>query len=349
MADRPVRIGLLGAGAVAQTAHLPAFRRLRKAELFAICDVEQGKLRALRERTGVAHATTSIDELLSIDELDAIDICLPSHQHAAAAVRCLEAGKHVLCEKPLGLTAKEVEDVLAARDRSGKHVLVGMNNRYRDDSILLRRFIQDGQLGEVFRARAGWLKRRTKVKPGAWQYAPAKSGGGVVMDLGIQLLDLVLWLCAYPSPERVSASFYYHTPEIEVEDSAMIVLTCAGGLAITVDVSWHFLVEETEYDHFVDLFGTAGSGLLNPLRIFQRSYGTLVNVTPQVQRRIGNIYMESYERELAFFAAVVSGKEKPPPLTEQRTLARTLDAVRLSAREGREVPVGEADAPAPGA
>jgi len=98
-----------------------------------------------------------------------------------------------------------------------------------------------------------------------------------------------------------------------------------------------------------NLFGTAGSGLLNPLRIFQRSYGTLVNVTPQVQRRIGNIYMESYERELAFFAAVVSGKEKPPPLTEQRTLARTLDAVRLSAREGREVPVGEADAPAPGA
>ena len=347
--ERPVRIGLLGAGAVAQTAHLPAYRRLRNAELVAICDNEQGKLRALRERTGVVHATTSLDELLSIAELDAVDICLPSNQHAAAAVRCLEAGKHVLCEKPLGLTAREVEDVLAARDRSGKHVLVGMNNRYRDDSILLRRFIQDGQLGEVFRARAGWLKRRTKVKPGAWQYSQAMSGGGVVMDLGIQLLDLVLWLCAYPSPERVSASFYYHTPEIEVEDSAMIVLTCAGGLSITLDVSWHFLVEETEYDHFVDLFGTAGSGLLNPLRIFQRSYGTLVNVTPQVQRRIGNIYMESYERELAFFAAVVAGSKTPPPLAEQRTLARTLDAVRLSALEGREVRVGEAEAPPPGA
>ena len=185
--DRPVRIGLLGAGAVAQTAHLPAFRRLRNAELVAICDSEGGKLRALRERTGVVHATTSLDEMLALDELDAVDICLPSNQHAAAAVRCLEAGKHVLCEKPLGLTAREVEDVLAARDRSGKHVLVGMNNRYRDDSILLRRFIQDGQLGEVFRARAGWLKRRTKVKPGAWQYAAAMSGGGVVMDLGIQL------------------------------------------------------------------------------------------------------------------------------------------------------------------
>src|SRR5687768_18580263 len=151
--DRPVRIGLLGAGAVAQTAHLPAFRRLRKAELFAICDTEHGKLRALRERTGVVHATTSLDELLSFDELDAIDICLPSHQHATAVVRCLEAGKHVLCEKPLGLTAREVEDVLAARDRSGKHVLVGMNNRYRDDSILLRRS-EERRVGKE--CRSGW-------------------------------------------------------------------------------------------------------------------------------------------------------------------------------------------------
>ncbi|CAN5755887.1 hypothetical protein BH20GEM1_BH20GEM1_06410 [soil metagenome] len=215
MTDRPVRIGLLGAGAVAQTAHLPAYRRLlRKADLIAICDNEPGKLRALRERTGVVHATTSLDELLAIDELEAVDICLPSHEHADAVIRSLEAGKHVLCEKPLGLNAREVEDVLAVQETSGRHLVVGMNNRYRDDSILLRSFIQDGALGEVFRARAGWLKRRARVKAGAWQYEPSMSGGGVVMDLGIQMLDLVLWLCAYPEPERVSAAFYHHMPEI---------------------------------------------------------------------------------------------------------------------------------------
>jgi predicted dehydrogenase len=348
--DRPVRIGLLGVGAVAQTAHLPAYRRLlRKAELIAICDNEPGKLRALRERTGVVHATSSLDDLLAIDELEAVDICLPSHEHARAAIRCLEAGKHVLCEKPLGLTAREVEDVLAAQERSGKHLVVGMNNRYRDDSILLRSFLQDGALGDVFRARAGWLKRRAQIKTGAWQYERSMSGGGVVMDLGIQLLDLVLWLCAYPEPERVSASFYYHMPEIDVEDTAVIALTCAGGLSITLDVSWHFLVEREEYDHFLNLYGTAGSGLLNPLRVFQRMHGNLVNVTPQSQRRIGNIYMESYERELAFFTGVVAGREKPPPLSEQRTLARTLDAVRHAAGEGREVRLDEDSEPLPSA
>jgi predicted dehydrogenase len=345
--DRTIRIGLVGAGAVAQTAHLPAYRRLRNGTLVAICDAESGKLRALRERTGVAHAVTSLDELLTLDELDAVDICLPSHQHADAVIRCLEAGKHVLCEKPLGLNATEVEAVLAAQEKSGRHLVVGMNNRYRDDSILLRRFIQDGALGEVFHARAGWLKRRDRVKPGAWQYVRAMSGGGVVMDLGIQMLDLALWLCGYPAPERASASFYYHMPHVDVEDSAVISLTCAGGLSISLDVSWHYLVENEEYDHFLDLYGTSGSGLLNPLRVFQHLYGNLVNVTPESRRRIGNIYMESYERELAFFAAVAAGREKPPPLSEQRTLARTLDAVRFAAAEGREVRLDEIPASGP--
>jgi predicted dehydrogenase len=275
--------------------------------------------------------------MLLLEELDAIDVCLPSHEHAAAVIRCLEAGKHVLCEKPLGLTSREVDDVLAAHEKSGRHLVVGMNNRYRDDSILLRNFIQDGALGDVFHARAGWLKRRERIKPGAWQYDRSKSGGGVVMDLGIQLLDLVLWLCGYPRPERVTASFYYHTPVVDVEDTAVIALTCAGGLSISLDVSWHFHVDKQEYDHFVELYGTSGSGLLNPLRVFQHLYDNLVNVTPQAQRRIGNIYMESYERELAFFTGVVAGREKPPSLLEQRVLARTLDAVRTSADEGREV------------
>ncbi|HUF88782.1 MAG TPA: Gfo/Idh/MocA family oxidoreductase [Gemmatimonadota bacterium] len=349
MPDRPVRVGLLGAGAVAQTAHLPVYRRFRKAELIAICDNEPAKLRALRERTGVPHATTSLDEFLAIEEIEAVDVCLPSHQHRDAVIRCLEAGKHVLCEKPLGLTAAEVDDILAAREKSGRHLVVGMNNRYRDDSILLRRFIQDGALGDVFHARAGWLKRRERVKPGAWQHDRAKSGGGVIMDLGIQLLDLVLWLSGYPQPERVSATFHYHLPDIDVEDTAVISLTCAGGISIALDVSWHFLVDHEDYDHFLELYGTAGSGLLNPLRVFQHMHGNLVNVTPQAQRRIGNIYMESYERELAFFAGVVAGSEKAPPLAEQRTLARILDAVRRSADEGREVRLDEGPEPAGGA
>lgn len=334
-----VRIGLVGTGAVAQVAHLPAYRHLRNAELIAICDSDATKLRALHERTAVRHAVSSLDDLLAIDEIDAVDICLPSQLHFEAVHQCLAAGKHVLCEKPLALTAGEVGQIIDAQKNSGRVVLVGMNNRYRDDSILLKKFIEDGALGDVFYARADWLKRRAIVRPDSWHYHGGPSGGGVIMDLGIQLLDLLLWLCDYPTPERVTASYYHNLAEVEVEDTAVIRLNCAGGLAMTIEVSWSVLMDEEK--HSVHLFGSEGSGSLNPIQVYQRMHGKPVNVTPQAQRRMGNIFVESYQREIAFFAEVVAGREAAPDLDEQLTLARTIAAVERSAMDGREIVITE--------
>ena len=334
---KPVRVGLLGAGAVAQVAHLPAYRRLRNARLVAICETEAPKRRALRERTGVDHAVESIEELLEIEEVEAVDICLPSHLHREAAVRCLEAGKHVLCEKPLALDPREVTDIVAAAERSGRSLLVGMNNRYRDDAILLKDFIEDGALGDVLYAQGSWFKPRDRVRRDQWHYRMETSGGGVFMDLGIQILDLALWMCDYPEPERVTTTFYRQTPEIEVEDSAVVTVSCAGGLTIALEASWQFIRDS---EHIaLGLFGSAGSGFLSPLRILQRLHGKLVHTTPQGQRRPGNLYMESYEREIAFFAEVAAGREEAPPLSEQIALSRTVAAIRRSAEEGREIPL----------
>jgi predicted dehydrogenase len=343
----PVRVGLLGCGAVAQVAHLPAYRRLRNVDLVALCDAEAPKLRALRERTDVRHAVRTLDELLAIDDLDAIDICLPTHLHRDTVLKCLAAGKHVLCEKPLALTPGDVSEIIAVQQATGCAVVVGMNNRYRDDSILLKRFIEEGSLGQIFFARATWLRRRERVRPSEWQYQRAMSGGGVFMDLGIQLLDLSLWLAGYPEPERATATYYHHTPEIEVEDSAIVMLGCVDGLTTTIDVSWRFLMEPEEQSLVV--FGTDGSGILTSvggggaqpqLRIYRREHGSLVNVTPQAKRPRGHPYMESYEREIAFFGEVVAGREEMPPLEEQLSLARAVEAIERAARKGREASVG---------
>lgn len=341
--SRPVRTALLGAGAIAQVAHLPAYRRLHNIELVAICDVRETKLRALKERTGVAHAVRTLDEVLAIDEVEAVDVCLPTHLHRGAVVRCLEAGRHVLCEKPLAMSVTEVEGIRDAQKSAGKTLLVGMNHRYRDDSIELKRLVEEGALGDVFYGRAGWLRRHERIRPDSWHYRRAQSGGGVVMDLGIHLLDLLLWLADHPSPERVSATFFHHRPEIEVEDTASITLRCATGFTATVAVSWSFSMESD--DQFLDLHGTEGSGLLEPLRVYRREVGGVVEVTPRVAVRSPNrhAYMESYEREIAFFAEVVAGREKAPPLEEQLVLARVLDATRRSASEGREVEVASGD------
>ena len=346
--DETVGVGLLGGGAVAQVAHLPAYRRLRTARLVAICEHEAPKRRALRERVRVEHAVATLDELLAIDEVEAVDVCLPSDLHRDAVLRCLEAGKHVLCEKPLGLDAEQVADVIAAQERSGKVVLVGMNNRYRDDSILLKEAVEEGTLGEVYYARARWHKRREAVRPEIWHYQMGRAGGGVVMDLGLPMLDLALWLCEYPAPERVGASFYHHMG-VDVEDTAVALVRCAGGLTISVETSWNEVWDRRqtvlgERDHFFTLVGTEGSGLLDPIRVYQRMHGSLVNVTPAAQRRGRNLYMESYEREIAFFVQVVRNREEAPPLFEQLALAQLIDATRRSAEEEREVEVAPAGA-----
>jgi len=340
---RPLRAALLGAGAIAQVAHLPAYRRLHNVELVAICDARETKLRALKERTGVATAVRTLDELLAIDEVEAVDVCLPTHLHRGAVERCLEAGRHVLCEKPLAMSAAEVEEIREVHERADRTLLVGMNHRYREDSIELKRLVEEGALGEVFHARAGWLRRHERIRPDSWHYRRAKSGGGVVMDLGIHLLDLLLWFGDHPSPERVSATFFQHRPEIDVEDTASITLRCGTGFTATVAVSWNFPMESE--NQFLDLHGTEGWARLEPLRVYRREGGGVVEVTPRLAARSPSrhAYMESYEREIAFFAEIVAGREKAPPLEEQLVLARVLDATRRSAREGREVEVASGD------
>ncbi|MDX1622447.1 MAG: Gfo/Idh/MocA family oxidoreductase [Gemmatimonadota bacterium] len=338
--EGPVRVGLLGAGSVAQVAHLQAYRRLRSVELVALCDEDPTKRRALRERGDAERVVETIDDLLEIESIDAVDVCLPSHLHHRSVLQCLEAGRHVLCEKPLALDPAGVEEIVRAAREADRAVLVGMNNRYRDDSIQLKELLEDEALGELYHVRAGWLQRRERIRPDHWQYQKEKSGGGVTMDLGIHLLDLALWLTDYPGVERVSACFHRHMPEIEVEDTAIAQIRCRGGLSIALEASWHYLLQSDR--HYFEVHGTEGSGLLNPLRVHRRMHGGLVDATPQGQRPTGNLYMESYEREIAFFAEVVAGREEAPPLEEQLVLARALSALERSAETGREVSLDEA-------
>lgn len=333
----PIRVGLVGAGAVAQVAHLPAYRHQRNVDLVAICDNDRAKLRALVERTGVAHAVGSLDELLAIEEIDAVDICLPNDLHRDAVIQALESGRHVLCEKPLALTPQDVQAIIAAQRASGKQVLVGMNHRYRGDSILLKRFVEDGALGEIVYARTSWLRRSDPFKKGAWYYQRDRAGGGVLMDLGVQLLDLVLWFCEYPRPLSVVAHFVGGAGDDDVEESAVAMLACEGGTTITIETSWRFLLEADR--HHLNLFGTEGTGLLNPIRVYQQMHGNLVNVTPQEQPSLGNIYIESYEREIGFFGEVAAGRSPAPPLDEQLTLACAIEAIQRSAALGGEVAV----------
>src|SRR5438309_2874412 len=175
-----VRIGVIGAGAIAQLAHLPVVSKMRGAELAAICDNDRPKARALADRFGIRDAFTDIEDLLELDDLDAVVVATPNHLHEPHVLSALAAKVHVLCERPLALSARGIERILAAAQRVDRTVTVGNNLRYRTDVQTLSRFIQGGELGRITGMRAGAYHFKRPAE--GWRFRRPESGGGAFLE-----------------------------------------------------------------------------------------------------------------------------------------------------------------------
>lgn len=329
----PVRVAVLGTGAIAQIVHLPILSRMRGVEVAAVVDTDRSKARTIAGRFGITSVPHTQEEALRDESIDAVVICTPSHLHEEHVVQALEAGKYVLCEKPLALTPEGVERILR-QDGADRRLLVAMNQRFRPDAAALRSFVAGRELGDVFYLKAGWLNRRMGRSRRTWRYRKASAGGGALMDLGIQMLDLALWLVDYPEPERVSAHTY-REPGVEVEDAAALMLRLPGDRLISVEVTSNLLAERDR--QFLHLMGSAGSGSLAPLKVFKDMEAGLVEVTPPLAPGRENLFTASYRQELQHFVETVRGDRESTAPTEHVTLMRVLTGAYRSAEEGREV------------
>jgi len=307
-AGAPIRVGVAGAGHIAQVAHLPAYARLPGIVVGAICDVDVPKARRVAERYGIRRVVSSFEELVALDELDAVDVCLPNHLHAPATVAALESGRHVLCEKPFGRTGAEARSMVEAAEASGKVLLAGFNNRFREDAQVLRRFVAGGALGRVFYSKTGWLMNAASWEQGEWREQRHRAGGGVLLDLGVPMLDLVLWLLDFPEVVSVSAEANPRPQGDTVESTAVGLFRLADGGSISLEVGWGLLMERDLA--YANLFGDAGAALLHPLRIHKEMHGSLVNVTPTLLQP-QNAYKRSYEFEIQHFAGCIRGEADP--------------------------------------
>jgi predicted dehydrogenase len=330
-----IRVGVLGVGAIAQVVHLPILSQLSGVKLAAIGDADHAKAEAIAARFGVERVYRRDEDLLGADELDAIVICTPSHLHAPQAIAGLEAGKHVLLEKPIALNVAESRRVLAAAEKAGKTLLVAMNNRYRPDTQALKPFVSGGELGEVFLARGAWLNRKVRVVRPTWRHRLETAGGGAIMDIGVQVIDLCLWILDFPAVHSV----FCHTHQgegMEVEDSAALVIRLDNGAAITLSISWSLVAErDRQYTRFL---GTRGSAAIAPLAVYKEVEHGLLDVTPNVAPGRENVYTASYRQELGHFIAAARGETSPPVPHEQLAVMRVVELAYQSARERREVP-----------
>lgn len=257
MKDGKLQIGIVGCGGIANNKHMPALSKLNTlCEMAAFCDIIPERARKAAEEYGIpgAKVYTDYNEMYQDQELDVIHVLTPNVAHCQAVVAAFEAGKHVMCEKPMAHNTEDARKMLDAWKKSGKKFTIGYQNRFRPEIQNLKRACENGDLGSIYYGEANAIRRRAVP---TWGVFPNKAlqGGGPLIDIGTHALDLTLWLMDNYKPVSVSGQVFYklgNLPEAvegnlfgpwdpetyEVEDSAMGFIRMEDGAVINLRASW---------------------------------------------------------------------------------------------------------------
>lgn len=291
-----LKIGIIGCGSIANGKHMPALERLSSIRMTAFCDIVKEKAIEAAKKYGTPDAKVFTDykQLLEDKSIDVVHVCTPNKSHADVTVDSLEAGKHVMCEKPMAKTAADARRMLEAANQTGKKLTIGYQNRFRQDSIYLNKLCRANELGEIYYAKAHAIRRRAVPTWGVF-LNEEEQGGGPLIDIGTHALDITLWMMNNYKPKTVLGSVYYKLgkrkdsanawgswdPEkFSVEDSAFGFITMENGATIMLESSWalnNLQVGEAK----TTLCGTeGGADMWDGLRINGEKYGKLYITKP---------------------------------------------------------------------
>ena len=356
----PLRVGVCGSGIT--ILHIAGYQKIPGVEVIAIAGPDVERCRAVATQYGIPQVFVDYRDMLTLG-LDAVSIGVPNKLHAQMAIDTLAAGCHVLCEKPLAINAADAERMVAAARGSDKILMVAFSRRFIPNAIVLKRLIDEGALGPIFYARAGWTRRAGIPGLGGWFTTRALAGGGPLIDLGVHMLDLALYMMGYPRPVSVNGATYaefgprgkgamaYGTRPadpaqaiFDVEDFATGFIRFENGATLVLEASWAGY-QPLGDDIYLQLYGrTGGARLAMPnfrevhsLRLTTEMGGTLVDVVPAVPQEKG---INEYDREIAAFVQSIRTGVPPPATAEQGlTVMRIIDALYRSAATGQEVRV----------
>jgi predicted dehydrogenase len=320
-----------------------------QARLVAVADVDLGRAQAAAAEWGIEHAFADYREMLALKEVDAVSVCTFNQAHAAPTVAALDAGKHVLVEKPMATTTQQAWSMVEASRRSGKLLMVEMKWRFMPQVLAARQAIQRGELGRIYYAEAiGWQHRGI---PGGTFIQQATAGGGALMDNGVYTLDAILYMLGHPKPLTVSGTAdntFGHCPDggwdpekFSVEDFGTAYVRLEGGITLFFAHSWAIDFDEQWQ---LRIAGQRGAVEIRPfgpgptLRLFQGGYKDLKDVTPpEAEWPAGSLEVEY---AVARFVEAIA-QNKPSPIPGDTFLYTNVifDGLYASSREGREVAV----------
>ncbi|MEN9938287.1 MAG: hypothetical protein RLZZ387_4866 [Chloroflexota bacterium] len=353
----PVRFGIIGAGAIATRGHIPSLQRIPGVEIVAICDTNLERAQQAAAEFRIPNAYADFRQVAQHPDVDAVTIGVPNVFHAPAALTALEAGKHVMCEKPLAVSVAEGEAMVATAWRAGRVLAVNMSSRPRPEFLAIHAAVQEGRLGKVSYALARMIRRSGIPGFGSWFTRRDLAGGGATMDIGVHMLDAVLWMLGFPRVTAVRGEIQaIHGPHerglgswgadrvpggtFDVDDLASIHLRLADGGLVTVEVAWaihgrnelrvQLAGDLGGADFFPDLYGKE-----TPLRFFRTEGDTPVEITPTLPEvEWGVTWGHGFVR----FVEAIRGTGAPLATGEEGlAVLKLLDAAYRSAAEGREV------------
>ena len=347
-----VKLGIIGCGGIANGKHMPAMKKIKEVEMTAFCDIIPERAEAAVEKYGCGTAITDYHIALNDPEIEAVSVCTPNNMHPTISIDAMRAGKDVLCEKPAARTYAEALEMQKVQHETGRILNIGVVNRFNDSVNLIKKFIDDGKLGEVFHVYVSFRAHRSIPGLGGAFTTKAIAGGGALIDWGVHYLDIVMYCCGDPKPVTVTGEAFCklgrdmknyayksmwaeNTKNVDgtydVDDSVTALIRTEGPV-ITVNGAWAQNIGQSET--YIDFMGDkAGIRLQygSDFTVYTAEHGALIEYKPEFKMR------DHFQNEIdAFVDCVKTRKKLPSHIDTVIITARMMQAIYDSSAAHQE-------------
>uniref|UniRef100_A0A7C1JU47 Gfo/Idh/MocA family oxidoreductase n=1 Tax=Caldilinea aerophila TaxID=133453 RepID=A0A7C1JU47_9CHLR len=349
------RVAVVGAGTISQRVHIPVFQKQPNTTVVAVCDVNEARARAVAEETGVAAVYSDYEKMLQEIQPNITVVATPNVFHKPMAIAALEAGAHVLCEKPVALTYADAQAMFATAAAQNRVLTVGTHFRFTAPMQAAKRHAEQGFFGRIYAARTVWQRRNGIPGYGSWFTNKDLAGGGALLDIGVHTLDRALYIMGYPRPRRVSGAMFAEfgprgrglggwgadilqpsaNARYDVDDVAWAQVVFEDGAVLQFQVAWASNYPET---FVTEIFGNEGGAYIggwDSVQLYTMLNGLEVKIETELPAQRGS----SYEQLINNFVRRLEGDESADIVTPEQALVHVqiVDAIMRSATEGCEV------------
>jgi predicted dehydrogenase len=334
-----VRIGLLGTGIIVSDYHALTLQHNRRAEIVAAANLHPGSLERLSKSFDIPRTFTDFGEMAKDPGIDAVVIGLPNYLHAPVTVQMLEAGKHVLCEKPMALNVAEAEVMVNASQRTGRKLMIAHMWRFDPEILWLKNVVTSGRLGKVFKAKSHAIWLYEGPAPGSWFVTPQFAGGGALADMGIHSIDTLRFVLGGARPTKVFANVGTHFEDIELDDTATVLVEFEGSVAGLIEAGWYHLHADG-LEGYTQVYGTRGYARALPSELHTHVEGVWSVTHPQMPERQQQCDMPMYQAQMDHFLdCILEDSDPSPDGTDGLWAMRVLEAAYRSAQLGEAVAI----------